>query len=121
MVILFSMLAGCRTAPVLNVTDAPVVVGSKKAVTAEQVKLAIVRAGTRLGWQMSDTQPGLIKAQIALRTHTASADVRYTPTTYSIIYRDSTNLSASDGQIHTNYNGWIQNLDREIRLELLSL
>jgi hypothetical protein len=46
-------------------------------------------------------------------------DVRYTATTYSITYKDSTNLNYRDGQIHKNYNGWIENLDRDIRNELL--
>jgi hypothetical protein len=29
------------------------------------------------------------------------------------------NLKAADGSIHKNYNGWVQNLDRGIRAELL--
>jgi len=70
---------------------------------------------------MTDGGPGLVRAHIALRTHSADADVRFSPKTYSITYRDSTNLDASGGQIHNNYNGWVQNLDREIRAELMRL
>jgi hypothetical protein len=54
-----------------------------------------------------------------LRNHTATAEVKYNTKTYSIRYLDSTNLDASGGNIHKNYNGWIENLDREIRAELL--
>lgn len=115
------ILGGCRSAPVMNVNEAPVVISSSKQVTPEDVRTAIVRAGGKLGWQMTDAGPGVIKARIALRTHTADADVRYTAKTYSIVYRDSTNLDAKDGEIHKNYNGWVQNLDREIRAELLRL
>jgi hypothetical protein len=40
---------------------------------------------------------------------------------YSIIYMDSTNLNNLDGQIHKNYNGWIENLNRDIRVDLLKI
>jgi hypothetical protein len=120
-ILAIGMLGACRSAPVMNVTEAPVVAPSGKAVTADNVRTAILSAGGRLGWQMSDAGPGVINARIALRTHTASADVKYNAKTYSIVYRESTGLDAKDGQIHKNYNGWIENLDREIRVELLRL
>jgi hypothetical protein len=62
---------------------------------------------------------GVINAKLSLRTHVAVVDVRYSATSYSIVYRDSTNLDYRGDQIHKNYNGWIQNLDRDIRNELL--
>jgi hypothetical protein len=113
------MVAGCRTAPIYNVTDAPVVVAAGKQATMSDVKNAIFRAGNRLGWQMTDTAPGVIKARIELRAHTATAEVKYTTTAFSIQYLDSSNLDAKGGTIHKNYNGWIENLQREIRDELL--
>ena len=114
-----AVLGGCRSAPVYNVNDAPVVVAAGKQATMDSVKSAILRAGVSLGWQMTDAGPGVIKAHIALRTHTADADINYNTKTYSIVYRSSTNLDASGGQIHKNYNGWIENLDRDIRAQLL--
>jgi hypothetical protein len=101
------------------VSDAPVVVAAGKQATTDDVKMAILRAGGNLGWQMTQTGPGLINARIALRGHTASVDVNYNTKTYTITYRDSTNLDAGGGQIHKNYNGWIENLDRDIRAQLL--
>jgi hypothetical protein len=64
---------------------------------------------------------GVINARLNVRADAAVVDVRYSVKSYSIIYRDSTNLEYRGGQIHKNYNGWIQNLDREIRNELLQL
>ncbi len=116
---LVAMLAGCRSAPIHNVNDAPIVVTEGKQASMDNVKAAIMRAGIRFGWQMTDTAPGVITARIALRGHTATAEVKYNVRTYSIEYRDSTNLDAGGGTIHKNYNGWIENLDREIRIELL--
>ena len=116
------VLAGCTTAPIQNVEQAPIVLASgKTSVTMTEVNNAIVRAGTRLGWQMQPQAPGRLRGRLALRTHTAIVDVEHDTKTYSIKYRDSTNLDAKDGMIHKNYNGWIQNLDKAIRAELVSL
>jgi multisubunit Na+/H+ antiporter MnhE subunit len=113
------LVAGCRTAPIYNVSDSTVVVAAGTQATMDNVKTAILRAGNRLGWQMTETAPGMITARISLRNHTATAEVKYNTKTYSIRYLDSTNLDASGGNIHKNYNGWIENLDREIRADLL--
>jgi hypothetical protein len=115
------LVAGCTTRPIVNVTDQPVVTTAGKQVTADQVRNAIVKAGNSLGWVMTPVSPGLVNARLALRDHLAVVDVRYTATTYSITYKDSTNLNYRDGQIHKNYNGWIENLDRDIRNELLRI
>lgn len=117
----FVALAGCTQVPVRNVPDSAVVTGTGKPLTADQVRSAIVRAGSGLGWAMTPTDPGLVTGRLALRGHTAVVDVRYTAKNYSIMYKDSSNLDYRDGQIHKNYNGWIENLDRDIRANLLSL
>ena len=121
LVVVFATVAGCTSAPIRNVSDGPVVTGSGKAVTAEQVRAAIVGAGKGLGWSMTPADPGLVVGRITLRGHTAVIDVRYTPKTFSIQYKDSTGLNYQNGQIHKNYNGWVDNLERDIRGNLLAL
>lgn len=114
--------AGCGTVqPIQNVEKAPIILPPGKSVTQQQVTTAIMRAGTRLGWQMQPEGPGRLSGRIALRTHSAVIDVEHDTKTYSIKYRDSSNLDAKDGMIHRNYNGWIQNLDKNIRSELTLL
>jgi hypothetical protein len=113
-------LTGCTMAPIRNVSDAPVVTGSGKPATIEQVRSSIVRAGTSLGWVMTPNDPGVVVGRLALRGHVAIVEVRYTAKSYSITYKDSTNLDYGNGQIHKNYNGWIENLDRDIRSSLLT-
>jgi hypothetical protein len=115
------LVAGCTSRPIMNVTDQPVVAAAGKQLTADQVRNAIVAAGTGLGWVMTPVAPGLVSGRLMLRDHVAVVDVRYSATTYSITYKDSTNLNFRDGQIHRNYNGWIENLDREIRAGLLRM
>ena len=121
LVVTFAALAGCTSAPIRNVSDAPVVTGSGKAVTADQVRTAILGAGKGLGWSMTPADPGLVVGRITLRGHTAVIDVRYTPKTFSIQYKDSIDFNYQNGQIHKNYNGWIENLERDIRGNLLAL
>ena len=105
--------------PIQNVNDAPIV--SSNSVQAAQVKAAILVAGTSLGWKMEEVSPGHIRGTLNLRTHTAIVDVPYSTTKYSIVYKSSVNLNEKDGQIHKNYNSWVQNLSKKIGSELLRL
>jgi hypothetical protein len=112
--------AGCmRCDPVQNVVDQPVVTANGKALNEEQVKAAIIRAGAALGWNVRESGPGLLVATINLRKHQADVEIPYSASKFSITYKSSVNLDASaDGQIHKNYNGWIQNLTKGITTQL---
>jgi hypothetical protein len=112
-------LAGCaRTSAIYNVNDAQITTPTGKAVTESQVRSAIVTAGTSLGWQIADTGKGKLQGTLNLRTHTAVVDIPYSAKAYSIVYKSSVNLNEANGSIHSNYNGWVQNLDRAIRTEI---
>jgi hypothetical protein len=115
-------IISCTTQPIMNVQQAPIN-ASKPNPQLEEVGKAIIRAGTGLGWQMTQQKPGLIQGRLALRTHVAVVDIKYNNKSYSIDYKDSTNLNydAASGQIHRNYNGWIQNLDKAIQNQLATL
>lgn len=113
-------LIGCRTAPVYNVTDAPVNTATEKT-TAIDVKKAIMAAGASQGWQMREIEPGHIVGSLFLRKHSAVVDIPYTTKSYSINYKDSTELSYDGTNIHGNYNIWIQNLDRAIQTRLSAI
>lgn len=114
-------LAACAGQPVYNVTDAPVVTVSGKALSMKEVQQAITRAGIQLGWQIAPEKPGQLTGRLALRTHQAVVDIKHDTKTYSIAYRDSVDLGAKDGMIHKNYNSWVQNLDKAIRAQLSQL
>ena len=108
------LLAGCRMGPVLNVVDSPVA----NARSMQQVEQAITDAGRSLGWIMSAQGPGRMTGTLALRDHRAVVDIAYNSKTYSIRYKDSANLHYDGSSIHSNYNGWIENFDRAIRVRL---
>lgn len=115
-------MAACRTSSVYNVVDAPVTISTTTAsVQAADVRNAIVRAGAALGWQMKDDGPGRIVGTLHLRDHMAQVVITYSVQSYSINYLNSQNLKYDGGSIHSNYNGWIQRLDGQIRANLLAM
>lgn len=114
-------VASCRTATVYNVDNAPLT--TAKPATMAQVEAAIKRAGGGLGWQMRTVAPGHIVGRLPIRTHLAVVDITYSTKDFSIKYKDSNNLNydAADHTIHSNYNGWVQNLQQAIVAQTSSL
>jgi hypothetical protein len=111
-------VAGCAPQPIYNVKESMVTSPATNAVTKEQVRAAIIRAGGALGWIIKDEGPDKLSGTLVLRTHTAVVDIPYSPEKYSIVYRSSINLNEKGGKIHKNYNGWIQNLNKGINTQL---
>ncbi|MDR9435512.1 MAG: hypothetical protein RI563_01440 [Thiohalophilus sp.] len=112
-------LAGCRSNPVMNVDDAAI--SLQKQPSIEQVEKAIIRAGSSLGWNIKKVEPGKMEGRLMIRSHVAVVDITYDTRSYSIHYKDSTNLNYDGTNIHSNYNGWVQNLDRNIQQQLMTL
>ena len=108
-------IAGCRSAPLYNVERSSFNVSEQKSMT--EITEAIQRAGTRLGWQMNVERPGLMIGTLNLRSHQAVVEIPYDTTGFAIAYRDSTDLDYDGTSIHKNYNSWVQNLEREIRVQ----
>jgi hypothetical protein len=114
-------IAGCpHQALVYNVENTTVIAGEENY-TLEDVEKAIIRAGAALGWDMEPVGPGRIEGTLFLRSHMAKVDIPYTKESYSILYKDSSNLRYDGEKIHSNYNGWIQNLDRGIKAQMNTL
>lgn len=114
------LASGCRSAPVYNVHDANMVTGSDSP-ALDEVDQAIKKAGIKLGWDMKTVDPGHIVGTLRIRAHMAVVDIRFNKETFSITYKDSNNLEYNGREIHSNYNGWVQNLEQAIRNELLSV
>lgn len=114
-------LAACTAQPIYNVTDSPLATPSGRHATAAQVRSAIITAGTSLGWRIVDAGPGRLEGTLNLRTHLAVVEIPYSATSFGIVYKRSENLDASGSTIHRNYNGWVQNLERQIRAEVSRL
>ncbi|NOH98798.1 hypothetical protein [Vibrio sp. 99-70-13A1] len=109
------ILAGCgRVQPVMNVEDTPVALNLQ----SKQVKTAIYDSATDRGWLVSEIKPGLLRAELYVRSHHAVIEIPYSDKFYSILYVESDNLKYSDGKIHRNYNRWINNLNVDIKRKL---
>jgi hypothetical protein len=117
-IVVVALLSGCSAA-IRNISDTPV--EANRPVTQEDVQKAIVRAGVILGWQMKLVKSGLIEGTLNLRGNMAKVDINYDTKAYSITYKDSSGLNYDGSTIHKNYNGWIENLDSRIRVQLSSL
>jgi hypothetical protein len=119
--LLISVIAGCRSGGQLyQVKDAPVVTATGKEPSLEEVQKAIIQAGAALGWTMAVVKPGEILGTLNVRSHQAVVSIPYTSKSYSILYKDSSNLKydADKQTIHENYTGWIQRLDGAIKSRL---
>ena len=114
------VLVGCRSNPVYNVSDAPVTTSTRNY-SMSDVRGAILQAGASLGWQMKIVRPGLIVGTLYVRDHMAKVEIPYDRNTYSILYRDSSNLDYDGVNIHGNYNSWVQNLSAAINSRLSQL
>lgn len=114
------LVAGCRSAPVYNVSDARYT-STQQGITEADIAGAIITAGHSLGWIMKEQGPGHILGTLHLRSHTAVVDINYDRTKYSITYNNSVDLNYDGTNIHSNYNGWIQNLSNAIDVQVSNL
>jgi len=117
--VLLVTVVGCRSNPIRNVSSAPVMASG--SYTLANVRDSIITAGQGLGWGMKEMKPGVILGTLFVRTHMAKIEVKYTKKNYSITYKDSAGLDYDGVNIHSNYNGWIQNLESRINSQLSSL
>jgi hypothetical protein len=114
-------LIGCnKTVPLINYENSPIVTVGGKA-DMDKIKKAIIVAGTRIGWQMQPVTDGHIVGSLFTRGHMAKVDIKYNQDTYSITYKDSSNLLYDGSEIHRQYNNWVDRLNRQIRAELSSI
>jgi hypothetical protein len=112
------LFAGCRTAPVYNISDAAL---PEQNATEKDIAGAIINAGGSLGWVMRKKEPGYIIGTLHVRDHVAIVDIHYDNKNYSITYNDSTNLKYDGTVIHSNYNSWITNLSNAINNQVSRL
>ncbi len=86
--------------------------------TVQQVEQAVLQSLKARGWKVREQTPGRIVAKLDVRAkHSATVAVNYTATNYSITYVDSEglNYNAKTGDIHRNYNRWVNNLNADIQ------
>jgi len=92
---------------------------SEKAV-AKSIRLGVAQRG----WVVSRQDPGYMEATLNIRSHVAKVGITYDTKSIQIRYLDSTNLDyeVKKGvrRIHGNYLKWINNIVRDISVQLQS-
>jgi len=114
--------SGCGTAQIKNVPSQSFDT-SNNHMTNDDVFKAIKIAGITLGWVIKKVDDHTVEATLRLRSHVAVVIIKHDLKNYSITYKSSSNLKydAEDKSIHSNYNGWITNLDNAIQVQLSAL
>lgn len=107
-------ITGCAgTTPIQNVSQT--VIGSH---TTAEVQKAILAGGINRGWVMIPAAEGVINGKLINRDHTVEIQINYNANNYQIKYISSTNMDAKNGKIHSKYNRWIANLNKDIQIQL---
>lgn len=116
--------------PIVDHKDIPIVTGSGKAASQDQVVRAIISAAQALHWDVSKAAQGeTMSATLVVRgKHTAVVTITALPEKFSVVYQSSIDLKyappqagESVGKIHPFYNRWVQDLVTGIQAELKKL
>lgn len=104
-----------RGVPIENYDNVVVARPDGKKLTPAKVREAIVMATTQLRWIVLEDNPGTIVTSLSIRgKHSMTVEIRYTGQSFSITYRDSSNLnygrSGSGNDIHPTYNKEVRRL-----------
>ncbi|ARU90098.1 hypothetical protein [Pseudomonas sp. M30-35] len=110
------LLGGCTSKPIYNAQEN---FSSNMGISENQMQRAIVTALHDRQWKIQSVKPGQIEAEITVRgRHHAEVDIPYSPTSFEIRYRSSWGLDYKNGEIHGNYNRWVNRLRDNVLKEL---
>ena len=91
---------------------------------AEAVKKAVRKAFSEKDWEVREVGPGHLQGKHTKSSgdtlHVAVVDVRFDTRSVRIGYKfsEELNYSKETGVIHKTYNGWVKNLEKDIRVYL---
>lgn len=118
-VALFGAACGANLAPVLNLNHVPLAGTPAGVEPSTYAHEAILRAIRSRGWVLVQDAPGVVTASIQKDVNSATVDIAYTATDYSIVHKASSPGLKFDGtRIHKHYNLWIDRLRASINQEL---
>ncbi len=84
------------------------------------VGAAVDRALAARNWVVTERRPGETDATLIGSEFRADITVRYTASSYSVVYRDSEGLDYDGAKIHRHYNNWLNNLRISIEREIIA-
>ena len=115
-------IAACASSSVPVRNYQAVAIAAKTNPSLDQIGKAIVAGSAAAGWQANEVRPGVIVATHKIRNHFAIVDIAYTSNAYNITFKEGDPGLKFDGtNIHQNYNGWVENLEKVIRAHVNAL
>jgi len=116
--IIIVFLMGCNsTVPVKNFDNQTIAQYGDATSSVKSVERSIVRAAVTLGWKTKVTSDNAIIATLDIRKHQLVVLITHDDKSFSIEYRDSTNLKYNGTKIHRQYVNWVTNLIRSIHAQ----
>lgn len=111
-------LSACASRPIQNVDSHPIPAAAQKLSMAE-IGNEIAEAAIGRGWIVDKKTDGHMVATLTKPPqYEAVIDLKYSQTSYSIVYNTSRGLIDSTGNIHYNYGRWVNFLDQDIQARL---
>lgn len=101
-------LSACTSAPIENLHDQPVPgKPNGTALNLKQVRASVMAGCVDKGWTPRLVKPDEVDARIQVRDHSAEVLIPFSAGSYSIVYKNSSNLDYDGKRIHHNYNRWV--------------
>ncbi len=112
------MVAGCRGQPIYNVTNHPIP-SAAQAFPLPRIEALIIEAGQSRGWKFDRREAGHLIATETEPKYSATVDIYFDQKNFRIMHKSTIGLKErADGTIHSHYNMWILNLERDIEVRL---
>lgn len=120
----FGMATTAQSVLAAGVLVDPPAISVPVGLNDKAVNKAIRIGAAQRGWVVSRQELGFIEATLNIRSHVAKVGITYDTGSIGIRYLDSTNLdyTVKKGvtRIHGNYLKWVNNLVRDISVQLQS-
>lgn len=110
--------------PITAIEKHPFMVPAGLALTAADVRAAMIRGAVTHDWVIRDVAPGRMEAVLVepgAGGWTITLEFVYTATDYSILYKSSENLLDRKGNIHSSYSRWTRNLIKAIDAQAIAM
>ncbi len=115
------LFIGCGSGTqIVNYQNSPIQASAGKK-NQENIRRAIILAGTSTGWQMQEVSKGVIIATRFSSGRMAKVDINYTTESFNITYKDSSNFHYDGTNIHKTYNSWVEQLHKTIAENLSTM
>lgn len=116
--IIVFFLMGCQsTVPIKNFDNQTIAQYDDTLSSKKSVEKSIVRAAVSLGWKTKVISENEVSATLDIRTHQLVVLITHDDKSFSIEYKDSTNLKYNGKKIHRQYINWVTNLIRSIHAQ----